>query len=86
MAQDTAPSNLTLTPYATVTVGAGTTTDQSSEFWQLVAGNTFKVWEGVPYSLMQNLIQGGFTNGGGALDSAITQQLAGYPSRVVTQL
>jgi hypothetical protein len=52
-----APTNQKLTPQATVTVSESYTTDTSSEFWQLVAGNKFIVYEGVPLDLMQNILQ-----------------------------
>ncbi len=64
------------TPWATVTVAEGETTGAESEFWQRVAGNVFVVYEGVPYSLAQNVLQSRDP------DTAIAAQLAGYPKRV----
>jgi hypothetical protein len=65
-----------LTPSATVTIAEGIATDASSEFWQRVAGSVFIVYENVPNSLAQNIIQSSDP------DTAIAQQLAGYSKRV----
>lgn len=78
----TIPTTLLLTPASTVTDGMGASTATASEFWQLTAGG-FQVWEGIPYSLMQQLLQTS-AQGGGAADSAIALQLVGYPSRIVS--
>lgn len=71
------PTTVKLTPYATITEGAGAATDASSEFWQLVGADRFIVYEGVPYSLMQQLLQHD-----ARIDGQIALQLAGYPKRV----
>lgn len=70
-------------PFANVTsgIGAANTTAQNS-FWQLTAGG-FIVYDGVPNAIMQNLLALS-DRGGGVIDSAIAQQLAGYPKRVVS--
>ena len=70
------PTTMKLTPSATVTIAEGIATDASSEFWQRVAGSVFIVYEKVPYSLAQNIIQSSDP------DTAIARQLAGYPKRV----
>ncbi len=70
------PSKMTLTPAATLTISDGASTDASSEFWQQIASDTVIVYEGVPYALMQNLLQSRQP------DTAIALQLAAYPKRV----
>lgn len=70
------PATMTLTPQATLTVSDGASTDASSEFWQRIAADTVLVYTGVPYSLMQNLLQSRQP------DTAIAIQLAAYPKRV----
>ena len=71
------PSKVTLTPQASVTIAEGVSTDASSEFWQLVTGSVFKVFEGVPYSLAQNILQSSDP------DTVIKTQLSGYPQKIV---
>lgn len=70
------PSTVTLTPNATITIAEGIATDTSSEFWQLVTGSVFVVYENVPYALAQNIIASGDP------DTAIASQLAAYPKRI----
>jgi len=69
------PSFLKLTPSSPTTVGIGASTDASSEFWQLVAGSTFVVYENVPYAVMQQILQQAIP------DTVIASQLAAYPKR-----
>lgn len=74
------PTSMTLTPNATTTVAAGQSTDASSEFWQIVAGRTAIVYEGVPYAVAQNILQNNVP------DQAIASQLAAYPKRIVSNV
>ncbi len=73
-----APTNMRMTPQATTTVADGFSTDASSEFWQRVAGNVFKVYTNVPNALCQNLYNSRDP------DTAIANQLVGYPYRVAS--
>ncbi len=70
------PAKMTLTPAATLTISDGADTTASSEFWQQIAADTVLVYTGVPYQLMQNLLQSRQP------DTAIALQLAAYPKRV----
>lgn len=70
------PSKMVSTPQASVTVAEGIAIDESSEFWQCVAGNVFVVYTGVPYALGQNILQSPDP------DTAIKTQLAAYPKRI----
>lgn len=70
------PSAMIPTPQATITVAEGMATDESSEFWQRVAGNVFIVYEGVPLELGRSILQSSDP------DTAIRTQLSAYPKRV----
>lgn len=72
------PDKMILTPQATVTVAEGEAADASSEFWQRVAGNSFIVYEGVPYDLGRNVVQSADP------DTTIKVQLSAYPKRIVS--
>lgn len=74
------PSKMILTPNAAKTVAAGESTDASSEFWQIVAGSTAIVYEGVPYALAQEILTNNIP------DTAIALQLAAYPKRIVSNV
>jgi len=71
------PATMTLTPQATTTVAEGESTDASSEFWQRITGNACIVFENVPYSLAQNILQSTDP------DTVIAQQLGAHTKRVV---
>ena len=71
------PSKVKRTPQATNTIAEGVATDASSEFWQLVTGSVFNVYERVPYAVAQNILQSADP------DTAIATHLAAYPRRVV---
>ena len=70
------PKFMRSAPQASVTVAHGATVDAASEYWQSVAGNKYIVYEGVPFALMQELLQSNQP------DTAIAAQLASYPKRV----